>query len=68
MWFYIKLIAETKPKIVVWENVAAVLNCKHYMTYRKFYCTLNNLGYRVNAGVLNANISIYRKTVSVFLL
>ena len=69
MWFYIKLIAETKPKIVVWENVAAVLNCKHYMTYRKFYCTLNNLGYRVNAGVLNAKyFNLPQNRVRVFVV
>ena len=69
MWHYVKLIAQTKPKIVVWENVAAVLNCKHYMTYRKFYLTLNNLGYKVNAGVLNAKyFNLPQNRVRVFVV
>ena len=69
MWYYVKLIAQTKPKIVVWENVAAVLNCKHYMTYRKFYLTLNRLGYRVNAGVLNAKyFNLPQNRVRVFVV
>ena len=69
MWYYVKLIAQTKPKIVVWENVAAVLNCKHYMTYRKFYLTLNNLGYKVNAGVLNAKyFNLPQNRVRIFVV
>ena len=69
MWYYVKLIAQTKPKVVIWENVAAVLNCKHYMTYRKFYYTLDNLGYRVNAGVLNAkNFNLPQNRIRVFVV
>ena len=69
MWYYVKLIAQTKPKIVVWENVAAVLNCKHYMTYRKFYYTLGNLGYKVNAGVLNAKyFNLPQNRVRIFVV
>ena len=54
MWYYIKLIALSKPKIVVWENVAAVISIKHIHTYRKFCHTLSGLGYRLNADILNA--------------
>lgn len=54
MWYYIKLIALTKPKVVVWENVAAVVSIKHIHTYRKFCHTLMGLGYRLNADILNS--------------
>ena len=43
MWYYVKLIAQTKPKIVVWENVAAVLNCKHSLFGRQ---TIEDAVYR----------------------
>lgn len=54
MWYYVRMISLAKPKLVVWENVAAVLSVKHVRTYRKFYYTLNALGYRVHAQLLNA--------------
>jgi len=54
MWYYIKLIALSKPKIVVWENVEAVLSINHIHTYRKFCLTLMALGYKINAEITNA--------------
>ena len=39
------------------------------MTYRKFYLTLNNLGYKVNAGVLNAKyFNLPQNRVRVFVV
>lgn len=54
MWYYVKLIALSKPKVVIWENVAAVVSIKHIRNYRKFCHTLSGLGYRLNADILNA--------------
>ena len=61
--------ANTKPKIVIWENVAAVLNEKHIRTYRKFYNTLNSLGYKINAGILNAKyFNLPQNRVRIFVV
>lgn len=64
MWYYIRLISLCKPKVVVWENVEAVLSINHIHTYRKFCLTLMALGYNVNAAVTNAmlfNLPQHRK-------
>ncbi len=66
MWYYIKLIALSKPKVVVWENVEAVLSINHIHTYRKFCLTLMALGYKINADVTNAmlfNLPQHRRRV-----
>lgn len=54
MWYYIRLISLYKPKVVIWENVAAVLTHTHIRNYHKFMHTLNALGYNLNAKLLNA--------------
>lgn len=56
MWDYIRLIKEIKPKIIVWENVAAVINKKHFKVYKKFYFALSALGYKLKAKTLNAKL------------
>lgn len=69
MWYYVRLIAQTKPKIVIWENVAAVINNKHNHTYRKFYLTLSSLGYRVHAGILNSKFfNLPQNRVRIFVV
>ena len=69
MWHYVRLIAETKPKIVVWENVAAVINQKHIRNYRKFYHTLCSLGYGVHAAILNAKyFNLPQNRVRIFVV
>lgn len=69
MWNYVNLIAHTKPKIVIWENVAAVLNNNHIRTFRKFYFVLNELGYKIQAGILNAKyFNLPQNRVRVFLV
>lgn len=54
MWDYLSMIELLKPKVVVWENVSAVINNKHYHNYKKFYFKLMSLGYRIDAHVHNA--------------
>lgn len=54
MWDYLVMIEELLPKVVIWENVPAVINKKHYRNYKKFYFKLQTLGYRIDAHVHNA--------------
>lgn len=69
MWYYVRLITHIKPKVVIWENVAAVLNSKHIRTYRKFYYALNGLGYKIQVGVLNAKFfNLPQNRVRVFVV
>lgn len=53
MWETIRIIRETKPrpKIVIWENVANVLN---YPEYKQYIDALNKLGYISSYKVLNS--------------
>lgn len=54
MWDYLAMIDLLKPKVVIWENVAAVINNKHYRNYKKFYFKLSSLGYHIDAQIYNA--------------
>lgn len=54
MWHYLKLIEITRPKVIVWENVTAMLHKKHIHNFRKFVTALSGLEYTVYADVLNA--------------
>lgn len=54
MWCYLQLIALTRPKVVVWENVPGVLSQKHIHNFRRFYFALMAYGYHVYSDVLNA--------------
>ena len=69
MWYYVRLIAQTRPKVVIWENVAAVINDNHIRNYRKFYHTLLSLGYKVHAGILNAKFfNLPQNRVRIFVV
>lgn len=69
MWHYVRLIAQTRPKIVIWENVAAVINDNHIRNYRKFYHTLLSLGYKIQAGILNAKFfNLPQNRVRIFVV
>lgn len=54
MWTYLKMIAVLKPRVVIWENVPAVIFGKHYRNYKNFFFKLQSLGYKVDARILNA--------------
>ena len=54
MWDYLSMIELLKPKVVVWENVSAVIHSKHYHNYKNFYFKLIALGYRIDARIHNA--------------
>ncbi len=54
MWDYLEMIETLKPKVVIWENVPAVINNKHYRNYKRFYFKLLSLGYKIDAQIHNA--------------
>ncbi len=54
MWNYLQFITYSKPKVVIWENVAGVLTYKHIHNFRKFYFALIALDYKVHIKVLNS--------------
>lgn len=54
MWDYLSMIQVLKPKVVVWENVPAVIYSKHFKNYKKFYFKLMELGYEIDARIHNA--------------
>lgn len=69
MWYYVRLISLAIPKVVVWKNVSAVLSCKHIKTYRKFYHTLNALGYNVYSDLLNSkNFNVAQSRERIFVI
>lgn len=69
MWDFLSMIENLKPKVVIWENVAAVINNKHYNNYKKFYFKLMSLGYKINARILNAKYyNVPQNRVRIFLV
>lgn len=69
MWYYVKMIGKMRPKVVVWENVAAVLSCNHIRNYYKFCSTFTALGYAVHADLLNAKyFNLPQNRVRIFLV
>lgn len=69
MWYYVKMIKTIRPKVVVWENVAAVLSRNHIRTYYKFYSTFTALGYNVHVKLINAKFfNLPQNRVRIFLI
>lgn len=69
MWQYIHLIEHIRPKIVVWENVAAVLSRNHIRTYYKFYTTFSKLGYDLYVDLLNSKFfNLPQNRLRIFLI
>ncbi len=69
MWYYVRMIEKIRPKVVMWENVAAVLSRNHIRTYYKFYSTFTALGYAVHVDLLNAKFfNLPQNRVRIFLI
>lgn len=45
MWETVRIIKETRPKIVIWENVKGVLNKNNKHNFEKYVKTMSELGY-----------------------
>lgn len=55
MWETVRIIEESNPKIIVWENVKNVLSKKHIKNFNMYISRLDALGYNSYFEVLNAN-------------
>lgn len=55
MWETVRIIKESKPKFVIWENVKSVLHKKHIPNFNKYIETMDNLGYESYYDVLRAS-------------
>lgn len=54
MWETVRIVEDTKPKVIVWENVKNVLSKKHRHNFDAYIESLCELGYNSYYKVLNA--------------
>lgn len=54
MWETVRLVKQSLPKVVIWENVKGVLSKKHILQFNKYLEELEKLGYKNTYKVLNA--------------
>lgn len=67
MWESLRLIATSKPKYILWENVAAVLTDKHRHNFIKYLERLSELGYESAFDLLNAkNFGVPQNRLRIF--
>ena len=50
----IRIVEQTKPKVVIWENVKNLLSKKHIHNFRNYVGRMTELGYYTTWRVLNA--------------
>jgi len=51
IWETVRIIKETLPNVILWENVASA---KSFLDYNEYLKTLKNLGYHNNEFILNS--------------
>ena len=67
MYESLRLIETSKPKYVLWENVAAVLSAKHRHNFIKYLERLSELGYENMFDLLNAkNYGLPQNRLRIF--
>lgn len=67
MWESLRLIETSKPKYVVWENVANVLSDKHKHNFIKYLEKLTEFGYKSSFDLLNSkNYGIPQNRLRIF--
>lgn len=67
MYESLRLIETSKPKYVLWENVAAVLSAKHRHNFIKYLERLSELGYENMFNLLNAkNYGLPQNRLRIF--
>lgn len=67
MWESLRLIGTSKPKYVIWENVAAVLNDKHKHNFIKYLEKLTEMGYESTFDLLNSkNYGVPQNRLRIF--
>lgn len=45
LWETVRIVIDTKPKYIIWENVKNVVKGKHKQVFDKYLETLENIGY-----------------------
>lgn len=69
MWNFVSIIDQTKPKVVLWENVPGCVTDKMQKNYNKFIDTLRKIGYVTKSQFLNAkNFGIPQNRERVFVI
>ena len=67
MWESLRLIETSKPKYVLWENVAAVLSGKHRHNFLKYLERMSELGYENAFDLLNGkNYGVPQNRLRIF--
>lgn len=67
MWESLRLIETSKPKYVLWENVAAVLSGKHRHNFIKYLERMSELGYENAFDLLNGkNFGVPQNRLRIF--
>lgn len=67
MWESLRLIGTSKPKYVIWENVAAVLSGKHKHNFIKYLEKLTEMGYESTFDLLNSkNYGVPQNRLRIF--
>lgn len=69
MWYTVEIVAEVKPKYVLWENVKNVLSKKHKPNFDKYISRMEELGYNNFYQVLNAkNYGVPQNRERIFVI
>ena len=67
MWESLRLIETSKPRYVLWENVAAVLSGKHRHNFIKYLERMSELGYENAFDLLNGkNFGVPQNRLRIF--
>ena len=53
MWYNLKFIEKSNPKIIIWENVKGVFKGKNEENFKRYVDCVNKMGYRTIYKVLN---------------
>lgn len=54
MWETVRVVSNLKPKVVIWENVRAVLGKKHKHNFDKYIEKMDELGYTSSYSQINS--------------
>lgn len=54
MWETVRIVSESLPKVVIWENVKSVLNIKHKHNFDRYIEELDALGYKSYYSPINS--------------
>ena len=67
MWESLRLISTSRPKYILWENVANVLSDKHKHNFIKYLERLTELGYESSFDLLNGkNYGVPQNRLRIF--